>query len=60
MILALDNGQLLDDLEHPNKENYPDQNISIILIEIKNYVYLVPYFEDEISIFLKQLYHQEK
>ncbi len=55
VILSLENGKLLDDIEHPNKEKYPNQNIFIILIEIKNYVYLVPYLEDEKSIFLKTI-----
>ena len=55
VILALENGKLLDDIKHPNKEKYPNQNIFIILIEIKNYVYLVPYVEDEESIFLKTI-----
>jgi len=55
VILALENGNLLDDIEHPNKDKYPNQNIFIILIEIKNYVYLVPYVEDETSIFLKTI-----
>ena len=47
VILALENGYLLDDVEHPNKEKYPNQNIFIILIQIKDYVYLVPYVEDD-------------
>jgi len=55
VILALENGKLLDDIEHPNKEEYPNQNIFIILIEIKDYVYLVPYVEDDTSIFLKTI-----
>ena len=55
IILALENGKLLDDIEHSNKEKYPNQNIFIILIEIKNYVYLVPYVEDDTSIFLKTI-----
>jgi len=55
VILALENGNLLDDIEHPNKDKYPNQNIFIILIEIKNYVYLVPYVEDKTSIFLKTI-----
>jgi len=53
VILALESGKLLDDIEHPNKEKYPNQNIFII--EIKNYVYLVPYVEDKTSIFLKTI-----
>ncbi|PLY10052.1 MAG: toxin [Arcobacter sp.] len=55
VVLALESGNLLDDIEHPNKEKYPNQNIFILLIEIKNYVYLVPYVEDDTSIFLKTI-----
>ncbi len=55
VILALENGKLLDDIKHPNQEKYHNQNIFIILIEIKNYVYLVPYVEDDTSIFLKTI-----
>lgn len=60
VILALESGKLLDDIEHPNKEKYPNQNIFIILIEIKNYVYLVPYVEDDTSIFLKTIIPSSK
>ena len=42
VILALEDGCLLDDISHPNKEKYPNQNIFIILIKIKDYVYLIP------------------
>jgi hypothetical protein len=60
IILALENGYLLDDMEHPNKEKYPNQNIFIILVEIKNYVYLVPYVEDNKTIFLKTIIPSRK
>ena len=60
VILALENGYLLDDVEHPNKEKYPNQNIFIILIQIKDYVYLVPYVEDDHSIFLKTIIPSRK
>ena len=60
IILALENGNLLDDIEHPNKEKYPNQNIFIILVQIKDYVYLVPYVEDEKSIFLKTIIPSRK
>jgi hypothetical protein len=55
VLLAIQSGNLLDDIEHPNKEKYPSQNIFIILVEIKKYVYLVPYVEDENAIFLKTI-----
>lgn len=55
VILSIENGFLLDDIEHSNKEKYENQNIFIILVEIKNYVYLVPYVEEEDYIFLKTI-----
>lgn len=55
VILSIENGCLLDDIEHPNKEKYQNQNIFIILVQIKNYVYLVPYVEEEDYIFLKTI-----
>ena len=60
VILALDNGYLLDDIEHPNKEKYTNQNIFIILVQIKDYVYLVSYVEDDKSIFFKTIIPSRK
>ncbi len=60
VIVALEEGYVLDDIEHPNKEKYPNQNIFIILVVVKNYVYLVPYVEDETSIFLKTIIPSRK
>ena len=60
VILAIENDKLLDDLKHPNKEKYPNQNIFILLIEIKNYVYIVPYVENENEIFLKTIIPSRK
>jgi len=60
IILALESSYLLDDITHPNKEKYPNQNILIILIQIKDYVCLVPYVEDETSIFLKTIIPSRK
>ena len=60
VILALEDGCLLDDIEHPNKEKYPNQKIFIILVVVKDYVYLVPYVEDETSIFLKTIIPSRK
>ncbi len=60
VILAIENGNLIDDIEHPNKEKYPNQNIFIILIEIKNYIYYVPYVEDKRIIFLKTIIPSRK
>jgi len=60
VILSLENGDLLDDISHPNKEKYPNQDIFIIFIRIKDYVYLVPYVETEDKIFLKTIIPSRK
>jgi len=60
VILSIDDGNLLDDMEHPNKEKYPNQNMFIILIKVKDYVHIVPYVEDDNSIFLKTIIPSRK
>ena len=60
ILLALEDGDLLDDIEHPNRDKYPDQNIFIILVKIKDYVCLVPYVEDKKTIFLKTIIPSRK
>jgi uncharacterized DUF497 family protein len=49
---------LLDIIEHPNKENYPNQKIFIVNID--DYVYLIPFVEDEKIIFLKTIIPSRK
>ena len=49
---------LLDIIEHPNTENYPDQKIFIVNID--DYVYLIPFVEDEKIIFLKTIIPSRK
>jgi uncharacterized DUF497 family protein len=49
---------LLDVLEHPNKEQYPDQRIFVV--DVEGYVYLVPFVETEESIFLKTIIPSRK
>ena len=51
-------GNLLDIVEHPNKEKYKDQKIFII--EYDNYAYLVPFVEDNEKIFLKTIIPSRK
>jgi hypothetical protein len=51
--LAIASGDLLDRLKHPNPAKYPNQNV--FLVRIDDYVYSVPYVEDNESIFLKTI-----
>lgn len=45
IIAAIQNGQLLDILEHPNKSKYAHQRIYVV--QIKSYVYLIPVVQDK-------------
>ena len=53
VVFFLNHGGLLDDVSHPNKERYPHQRIFVVSID--EYVYLVPYVEDENEFFLKTI-----
>ena len=58
VIIAIGEGNLLDDIIHPNKNKYSHQRIFII--NYNDYAYLVPYVEDEKSIFLKTIIPSRK
>jgi uncharacterized DUF497 family protein len=49
---------LLDVLEHPNKEQYPDQRIFVV--DVEGYVYIVPFVETEENVFLKTIIPSRK
>lgn len=51
--LAIASGELLDRVRHPNQSKYPNQKV--FLVKIEDYVYSVPYVEDEKIIFLKTI-----
>lgn len=51
-------GFLLDVVEHSNQDQYANQKIFVIQIE--EYVYLVPFVEDEKKIFLKTIIPSRK
>jgi hypothetical protein len=49
---------LLNIVPHHNPEKYPNQKLFIV--EIRNYVYYVPFIENENSIFLKNIIPSRK
>jgi len=49
---------LLDVIEHPNQRQYPGQRIFIVNVE--DYVCLVPFVEDNDTIFLKTIIPSRK
>jgi hypothetical protein len=58
VIFHIEVGDEIDILEHPNKEWYPNQKISVVVIE--DYVYLVPFVESNEEIFLKTIIPSRK
>jgi hypothetical protein len=56
--LAIASGDLIDRLKHPNSEKYPNQKV--FLVRIEDYIYSVPYVEDEEKIFLKTIIPDSK
>ncbi len=55
---ALREGRLLDDRKHPNSHRYPLQRIFVV--EIRDYVYLVPYVDGAGILFLKTIIPSRK
>ena len=58
IVFHIERGDLLDILEHPNPERYGGQRIFVVRRE--NYVYLVPFVEDEDTVFLKTIIPSRK
>lgn len=58
IITALGQGRELARIDHPNTKRYANQKI--IIVEIKDYAYIVPFVEDEEKIFLKTVIPSRK
>jgi uncharacterized DUF497 family protein len=58
VVLAIDTGDLVDRVKHPNPEKYPNQRV--FLVKIEDYIYSVPYVEDDEKLFLKTIIPNSK
>ena len=58
IVIALNDGKVIDTYEHSNQEKYPGQKIFVL--EIEEYAYIVPFIEDNDKIFLKTIYRSRK
>ena len=58
IVFHIERGDLLDILEHPNCERYGRPRIFVVRRE--DYVYLVPFVEDEDTVFLKTIIPSQK
>lgn len=58
IVLHIEQGDLLDILEHPNPQKYPGQRVLVVRLE--EYVYLVPCLEMEDGVALRTIFPSRK
>ena len=58
ILIAIEDGKILDIVEHSSKNKYPNQKIFIV--DINNYAHLVPFEEDGEKVFLKTIIPSRK
>ena len=58
VVRAINEDKVLEVSLHPNQEKYPSQQI--VIIELNNYVYLVPFVQDGNEVFLKTIIPNRK
>jgi hypothetical protein len=58
VVFHIERGDLLDILQHPNPDRYAGQ--CIFVVQRENYLYLVPFVEDEHTVFLKTMIPSRK
>ena len=54
VVNTINEEHILAIIEHPNKQKYPNQKIYII--DFDDYIYCIPFIEDNEKIFLKTIY----
>lgn len=58
VVFCIENKQLLDIIEHPDKEKYRGQKMYVVGID--KYVYLVPFIDNDEERFLKTVFPSRK
>ncbi len=58
VLVAIESGNLLAVIEHPNKKKYLNQKMFVVNID--NYTFCVPFVEDKEKIFLKTIFPNRK
>ncbi len=58
ILYHIEQGDLLDVREHPNKKKYWNQKL--LIVRMNDYVYVVPYVEDGDILFLKTVIPSRK
>ena len=58
VVFHINNGDLLARLDHPNRTKYSHQQVFVVLIN--DYVYMIPFVEDDEKYFLKTIIPSRK
>lgn len=58
ILSLMQENQILEVIDHPNQKSYPNQKIFLVIID--DYVYMVPFVEDEKKYFLKTIIPSRK
>ncbi len=58
VIMHIENGDVLDIIAHPNKAKYPNQQV--LVVEMNEYVYAVPFVQQGQERFLKTILPSRK
>ncbi len=58
VVQKIESGTRVIETDHPNKEKYPNQKI--LIVEINQYAYLVPFVKENETIFLKTIIPSRK
>jgi uncharacterized DUF497 family protein len=58
IVTAIMEGSIVDIIRHPNHDKYPDQMIYIV--EVLEYIYMVPYVRNDQEIFFKTIIPSRK
>ncbi|HBX53145.1 MAG: toxin [Bacteroidetes bacterium RIFOXYA12_FULL_35_11] len=58
IVLAIEDGLIIDIFDHPNQEKYSGQKI--YAVNYNDYIYLIPFIETDNEIFLKTIIPSRK
>ena len=58
VLVAIEEGRILDIVPHPNQKQYPGQRMFVL--HINEYAYVVPFVEDGEKLFLKTIIPSRK
>ena len=58
IVFHIENGDLLDEVDHPNQQRYPHQRMFIV--RIAKYAFLVPFVQTGDEVFLKTIIPNRK